>query len=694
MACINSQTNCTVSGDEAAVDELQIMLREENVATTKLEVDVAYHSPHMKSISQQYLNAISTPIKDEPRLNRLVPMISSLTGSLISPESLNPNYWVENLVCPVNFSGAMESLLQHLQQRDESQEAKVVAMLVEVGPHSALRTPVIDSIKAGSVAEGRFKYTNLLRRHYPANLTYLEAIGELYQSGSLVNFSAVNDIPASASRLIDLLRYAWNHSQSYLAKSSLIDQYRFPKHARHDLLGSPVSGSGGSCWRNVVRVRENPWIAGHKINSSIIYPAAGYLAMAIEAARQMNASSKTVMSYELSDVSFVAALNIPEEDAAVEMLLEARPECFKTDRFSNSRIEFRISSINGEQDSKKLHCRGFIQASNASSGVDDDSMQHCDYAATAAACTTRVNSFYRALKAGGIEQGSYFQNLTNLYANRLHARASICVPDTASLMPSYFESDHLIHPIVLDTFLQLGFLAVIGSSASLSEGLIPRSLRRLRITTSPAFRKPGSQLAGYSSSQHVGIRSWEASISAGKTNADIPELIAEGLGICSLPIGKKIDYETEEKRQLCSEMLWVPDINFLPTSRVRGLISNSDSKRTDDEDLAMNLERYMDLYLPKVLDRWRTLNEEPKITGHFDLWLEWLTQRVNEATRRIATSHTKMSQASIRSEIQKTTAGRIWLEVAELIGGNFDTIMRGDVEPLQLLLRGDLLFSL
>lgn len=38
-------------------------------------------------------------------------------------------------------------------------------------------------------------------------------------------------------------------------------------------------------WRNFLRLSEQPWIRQHVVQGSVVYPAAGYLAMAIEATR-------------------------------------------------------------------------------------------------------------------------------------------------------------------------------------------------------------------------------------------------------------------------------------------------------------------------------------------------------------------------------------------------------------------------
>lgn len=43
IACFNSPTSLTISGDEPAIDELQAVMEKRQMFNRKLQVDVAYH---------------------------------------------------------------------------------------------------------------------------------------------------------------------------------------------------------------------------------------------------------------------------------------------------------------------------------------------------------------------------------------------------------------------------------------------------------------------------------------------------------------------------------------------------------------------------------------------------------------------------------------------------------------------------
>lgn len=98
VACVNSPSSTTLSGDEPAVDYVSEMLRSAGVFQRKLKVETAYHSHHMERVASSYLKSLeglsSTEIKSD------VEFYSSVTGQMKNSD-FGPEYWVENLVSQV-----------------------------------------------------------------------------------------------------------------------------------------------------------------------------------------------------------------------------------------------------------------------------------------------------------------------------------------------------------------------------------------------------------------------------------------------------------------------------------------------------------------------------------------------------------------------------------------------------------------
>lgn len=95
VACVNSPTSTTISGDETAIDELKDILDQKSIFARKLKVDTAYHSHHMKKITGSYLQSLYSMSFRNVRDG--VTFYSTVTGSKKASD-FGPEYWTENLV--------------------------------------------------------------------------------------------------------------------------------------------------------------------------------------------------------------------------------------------------------------------------------------------------------------------------------------------------------------------------------------------------------------------------------------------------------------------------------------------------------------------------------------------------------------------------------------------------------------------
>jgi acyl transferase domain-containing protein len=360
IACFNSPNSMTVSGDVAAIEELLQVCKTRDIFARKLVVDVAYHSSHMTEVADQYREAIK---HIQPQVAEAVPFYSSVTGEIIdSPKTLGSEYWIQNLVSPVRFSEALSTMfMTKATTRRLGASRKTPNVIVELGPHSALAGPIKQTLSTQ-----KYSYFSALVRNKDAVETAMSLAARLYETGhSTLNFAEINGTSAKrqGSLLVDLPRYPFNHSVSYWAESRESIQYRLRKWPRHDLLGAPVRmpNSLEPRWRNWIRTSELPWVRDHKVQGLVIYPAAGYLAMAIEAAYQKATSANTaaVTGYELREITIGQAMIIPEESGEVESMLSLRPYADSSRTTSEIWDEFRISSA-GDDGTWTEHCRGLI----------------------------------------------------------------------------------------------------------------------------------------------------------------------------------------------------------------------------------------------------------------------------------------------------------------------------------------------
>lgn len=271
VACVNSPSSVTVSGDSDAIDELETALQKKQLFNRKLKIDVAYHSDHMKKVAEAYLSAIGSIV---PSSFATATFFSSVTGEIAEPSDLGPAYWVANLTSPVLFASAMAKMCDDEEKRPN--------LLLELGPHSALKGPILDTLKSlGSMASKVGYAPTVLRNADPAQ-SLLDAAGAVYVRGGTLNITEIN-FPVSGARnrsfLQDLPKYPWQHGTRYWHESRIADGHRFRDGKRNDVLGTLAMYSNDlePTWRNVVRLDDVPWLREHKMQGMSVYPMAGYV---------------------------------------------------------------------------------------------------------------------------------------------------------------------------------------------------------------------------------------------------------------------------------------------------------------------------------------------------------------------------------------------------------------------------------
>ncbi|PMB71845.1 Lovastatin nonaketide synthase mokA [Beauveria bassiana] len=138
VACDNSPNSVTISGDADKVAEViqAISLAMPDVLARLLKVDKAYHSCHMAEVGPVYFDLVDEGLGSrEPR----VPFFSSVEGRLLNKtEFLGAKYWQKNLESPVLFNDAVSAIAETPIGQN--------AMFLEIGPHSALSGPCLDSL--------------------------------------------------------------------------------------------------------------------------------------------------------------------------------------------------------------------------------------------------------------------------------------------------------------------------------------------------------------------------------------------------------------------------------------------------------------------------------------------------------------------------------------------------------------------
>lgn len=486
IACENSPQSVTVSGRAETIAQLGESLHAQGIFVRELKTGRAYHSPHMDDAALAYKSLLSSSMalltrEDRQWRRARSEMVSSVTGERVTGNVLTEDYFCLNLTRRVRFDEAV----QHMAA-DEAFACVTVAL--EVGPHSALAGPFKQIRQAAKL--DRFTYIASMVRNKNDADQLLSVAGSLFLANypvrlEEVNAAAYDERDKSAFRkprtqylLVDLPPYPWNYERSHWYEPRGSAEQRGRAYPRHDLLGSRVSGlsSGNRVWCNMLSVRDVPWLADHRLGGSAIFPAAGYLAMATEATRQVYETEEggkdtALGGITLRDIEIKTALSIPDaEDEGVETLLSLLPSD------TPGWYSFTIES-NSEEGKWTSHCIGRIRAETSAVSMNQARSPVVEKALDQ---YTPAHRWYDAFERVGFHYGPAFQQMKYARTNGglNHAAGDVMVQATSGLVQG--ESRAVIHPSTIDACFHLVIISThAGKHREMSWGVVPTRIEEI-----------------------------------------------------------------------------------------------------------------------------------------------------------------------------------------------------------------------
>ncbi|KAL8791268.1 MAG: hypothetical protein Q9213_000225 [Squamulea squamosa] len=487
IAAINSPDSITISGDAEAIEELSAKLSQEAVFNRLLRTGgLAYHSHHMLPLGHAYTELVDggkkslekNCIHDESQKYPSIPWFSSVTphkNTIMSGQRVPTTYWRSNLESPVRFAEALSGLLN-------SQNPEIGAM-IEIGPHPALKSPMGQIVKALGKT---IPHLTSLKRAEDGRRSLLNLAGTLFALNASVNMVAVNAVDeqpgmklAHGSTAIDLPPYQYTYGPIKYHESRASKEYRHRKVPRHDLLGSKMAGTTRlrPQWRNMLRLKDLPWLDDHRVPPHVLHPGAAHIVMAMLAAEQSYnefPGALPITGISLRNVSIKKTLVVPEDDHGIEIVLSMELEDGTTGK-SPGWATFSISSVVPDSEQWTEHCSGSAKVEVAAFEEVSPIDTNMDGRAV------NAETWYKRFAEMGLQFGPSFQGYSDIRADPIKnvASAKLALNTTAGMFPGG-ESDYPIHPASLDLVIRLGLMACNGGQAETGSVQLPIHLDQMR----------------------------------------------------------------------------------------------------------------------------------------------------------------------------------------------------------------------
>ncbi|XP_044717051.1 AMP-binding enzyme domain-containing protein [Hirsutella rhossiliensis] len=666
VAAGNAPSSVTLSGDLDAIEEIKGLLDARKVQARQLRVDTAYHSHHMFSCAEAYLEhlkrlnvAVQTPPKDGACVwFSSVRRNTNMTAQPIHQQGLEGQYWVDNMVQPVLFSEAVQFAVQT--------NPAPFAVALEVGPHPALRGPVSQTLKPLSASP--LPYAGCLERDQGGVESMSAAIGMIwsYLGPSAVDFGGWREafgLPGRQAPLKDLPSYAWDHDQIYWRESRLSHNFRVGGQPPHNLLGRQREDSQyEKTWRNFFHLHEMPWVKGHVFQGQVLFPGAGYVSLAVEASKAF-VQDRPVKLLEVRDMNIPKALVIGE-DNGIEILFTIRSKTLPSAVPDGSILEADFVSYSCS-DERVLDrtCNGhlLIHLGRAEPGdLPPNSLSQVELTPLS------TDRFYRAVSEIELDYGGVFRTLHSIGRSWGHAKAS------ASWPKGDLDIGCSLHPALLDVAFQTG-LGTFVSTAEKSMGspYLPIGIKR-------AIIDPNQDYRDESGSTSIDIEALMASANASVVEVDISICAKSrssdescGIQIDGLILKAIAEPQPSEDRNLFVKTIWDVDSAYGLTAPSPARVDINESAKMIDACERVTLFYMQNLELSRYIHTTLATVREGK---HAILRKEWLDDDRETITR-----------------LAERYSNNVDIEMLVAVGENLPSVVRKESGMMEHMLNNDLL---
>ena len=433
VAAINSPNSVTLAGDEGALVSLGERMGDQKIFYRLLDLDYAFHSHVLDPVHDYFMEKIGTVQTGAAH----TPLYSTVRGREVTGAELDASYWWDNVREPVQFHDAIGSMIED-----------GITVFVEIGPHSILQ-PYMRQILRDTGCEGT-SVESFTKSDSGASA--LKRIRDTsYCAGAAVDLAGYFPEPGQC---VTLPSYPWQHEDHWLRQTPEAIGQIFMR-SEGVLLGVRPQ-RGHATWESEIDAELFPFLHDHNVGGSVVFPAAGYVELALEASFALFGGQRHEVEMleirrpliltrgQVTNVRFV----YDEYDRAFRMETRKR---MSDDRWSLNAVG-RIAPAVFEAEDAPLPRRTEEQAA-------------------------RVNreTHYRIAAGLGLDYGPAFQSVDEVTVSGDEATVTLHAPDACA------DERFVLNPSVLDGCLQSLFSLLFRQGIRETSAYLPYQVGRLKV---------------------------------------------------------------------------------------------------------------------------------------------------------------------------------------------------------------------
>ncbi|WP_405790432.1 SDR family NAD(P)-dependent oxidoreductase [Streptomyces sp. NBC_01367] len=435
IAAVNGPQSVVIAGDEDAAVAVAVSFADRK--SKRLTVSHAFHSPHMDGMLDAFRQVVAGLSFEAPR----IPVVSNLTGALVTDEMASAEFWVRHVREAVRFLDGIRAL-----------EAAGVTTYVELGPDGVLSAMAQACLTDDT---GSAAFAPALRAGRAEAETLLSALSTAYVRGTAVDWPAF--YAPLGGRRVDLPTYAFQRSVYWLDAGRADGDVTAAGlgTADHPLLGAEVQlpDSDGHLFTGRLSLTTHPWLGDHRVMGSALLPGTAFVELALRAGEHVGCDL-------VDELTLEAPLVLPEH-GGVQLRLSVTA-ADPSGRRRGLTLHSRHEGVDPDAPWTR-HAVGVL-----ATGADAAPQGLTEWP-PAGAVAVPVEGLYEGLADSGFGYGPVFQGLRAAWRQGDAHYVEVALPEGAEDDAARFG----LHPALLDAALHA--LGLRTEDAAGTEGRLPFS---------------------------------------------------------------------------------------------------------------------------------------------------------------------------------------------------------------------------
>ncbi len=425
VAAVNAPENTVISGEGAAVERVCAGFEAQGVRVTPLAVSHAFHSPMMQPMLAEFERVAGAVTYALPQ----IPIVSNLTGQIAGAEIAAADYWCQHLRQRVRFADGLQT--SHQQGLE---------VFVEIGAK-----PTLCGLGRSLLPQPENLWLPSLRPGQSDWQVMLQSLSQLWLRGIAVNWTALYS--PSLHQHIHLPTYPFQRQRFWWEpKVSPAAQ------TEHPLLGSSVqiAGQAEQYFQTRLDQASLEYLRDHCVLDQPLFPAAGYAELMLAAGKALN-----LPAFEVAQLRIEQPLKLELAPQIIQLKLRQNELGYEAEIFSFP-VEQPLASV------RYAVGTVLVKSLEPPKKIDLESLKD-----KLKPSRVSAEEYYRQLAAAGLNYGSSFRNLRQIWQGDGSALGMIELPKTSD--------PYCLHPAVLDASFHL--LAAAGMETS----ALPVGIESLRL---------------------------------------------------------------------------------------------------------------------------------------------------------------------------------------------------------------------